>query len=80
MKYTVLKHFRDLQDGGFVYHEGDTFPRDGLSVSEERILELASTSNKRGISLIEIPTKEDVPAPKEAPKKTSAKSKGKKKG
>ena len=83
MKYTVLKHFRDLQDDGYVYHEGDNFPREGLSVSQERIDELSSNGNKRCIPLIaEVKNPEEVSqeAPKETPKKAPAKSRGKKKG
>lgn len=66
MTYKVLKHFTDLQDNNFPYHVGDTFPREGLTVTPERIAELASKANRRGIPLIEeIPEK---PA-KEKPEK-----------
>jgi hypothetical protein len=56
----VIKRFYDLQDGGFCYKEGDTFPRKGLKVSDARLAELSGNRNKRGTPLIEI---------KEAPKK-----------
>lgn len=41
-----------MQDNKHVYHAGDTFPRMGLEVSDERVAELASKSNKRGEILI----------------------------
>lgn len=50
--YKVVRYFRDLQDDNYLYHEGDTFPRDGLSVSEERIKELSSVDNKQHTVLI----------------------------
>lgn len=52
-KYRVIKYFTDLQDGEYPYNAGDTFPRKGLTVSADRIKELSSTANKRGIALIE---------------------------
>ena len=63
MNYKVVEHFTDLQDNGHAYSEGDTFPRKGFSVSDERLAELASANNKRGMVLIEkakkaAPTKE----------------------
>ena len=51
--YKVLLYFEDLQDNRHPYFTGDTFPREGLEVSEERLKELASSENKRGIPLIE---------------------------
>lgn len=50
--YKVVRYFRDLQDDNYLYHEGDTFPREGLSVSEERIKELSSADNKQHTVLI----------------------------
>lgn len=56
--YKVVKYFEDLQDNRHPYNEGDTYPRKGLNVSEERIAELASDKNRRGVSLIaEVVTK-----------------------
>lgn len=52
MQYIVVKDFSDIQDDLHVYHAGDTFPRMGLEVSDERVAELASKSNKRGEILI----------------------------
>ena len=51
--YKVIKYFTDLQDSGYAYHEGDFFPREGFTVSQERINELSSIHNRRGIQLIE---------------------------
>ena len=51
--YRVIKRFTDLQDGNHLYIEGDTFPRDGVTVTEERLVELSTTANRRHIPLIE---------------------------
>ena len=50
--YTVLVRFVDLQDNGFVYNVGDTYPRKGIEPTADRIDELASNRNKRGLPLI----------------------------
>ena len=50
--YKVLEFFHDLQDGGHAYHPGDTFPRDGVKASDERLASLASTNNARNMPLI----------------------------
>ena len=50
--YRVIKAFTDLQDKNHEYNVGDVFPREGLTVSDERIAELASNKNRRGIPLI----------------------------
>lgn len=89
--YKVIKFFTDLQDNKHPYHEGDTFPREGVTVTEERLKELASKKNKRGVALIkevkeevkaeDIPFAEGEPyeaeKPVEAEKKPRAKSKKK---
>lgn len=67
MSYKVLEYFEDLQDYSHPYNPGDEFPRDGLKVSAERLEQLSTTKNLRGIKLIE----------KKAEKKASAKSKKK---
>ena len=51
--YRVIKSFTDLQDNNYAYYVGDTFPRNGVEVGAERIAELASYKNRRGIPLIE---------------------------
>lgn len=52
-KYRVISYFEDLQDGNHPYNVGETFPRKGMTVTADRIKELSSTANKRGIALIE---------------------------
>lgn len=52
MSYVVIHYFTDLKDKNHAYHEGDTFPRDGVSVSEERIFELSTDRNKQKRPLI----------------------------
>ena len=62
--YKVLAYFTDLQDNNHPYDEGDIFPRDGLSVSENRLQELSSTRNRRKIKLIElVEEKQEPPKP-----------------
>ena len=51
--YRVVVAFKDLEDNGHVYKLGDEFPRKNVDVLEERIAELSSTNNKRGVVLIE---------------------------
>ena len=51
--YRVIEYFTDLQDGDYAYNAGDEFPRAGLTVSADRIKELSTGENKRGIALIE---------------------------
>ena len=65
--YKVIKSFTDLQDNNHVYYVGDTFPRNGVDVGDERIEELASDKNLQGVPLIE----EVVEKPKRTRKKKS---------
>lgn len=51
--YRVLRFFRDLQDNNHAYHVGDTFPHDGMTVTEKRLLELSTDKNRRHMPLIE---------------------------
>lgn len=51
--YRVIRFFTDLQDNDYAYNVGDTFPRDGVDVTEERLAELSGSDNKQGIPLIE---------------------------
>lgn len=51
--YKVVEFFTDLQDNNHAYHVGDTFPREGVEVSEDRLKELSTDKNKRGKILIE---------------------------
>lgn len=68
--YKVIKFFRDLQDKNHAYHEGDSFPRMGVKVSEERLVELSTDANRRHTPLI---AKVDVePVGLEEPKEVEA--------
>lgn len=58
--YIVLKHFCDMQDANRPYKEGDTFPRDGMSVLPSRIKELSTNQNRQGCPLI-VEVEEEVP-------------------
>ncbi len=60
--YKVIKFFTDLKDHDHAYRVGDIFPRKGLTVSEERLKELSTDQNKRGIPLIEV-VSENKPEP-----------------
>ena len=52
-EYKAVKFFTDLQDEDHPYEVGDKYPRDGLTVSEERIKELSTPFNIRGEAVIE---------------------------
>lgn len=70
--YRVITFFIDLQDGEHRYNVGDVFPREGHTVSEERIKELSGYKNKRRTPLIELVKDEpkvEEPAPVAAVKK-----------
>ncbi len=72
--YKVIKDFVDLQDCNSPYKVGDVFPRNGKTVTEERLAELAGKENKLGqplIKLVEEPKAEAPAQPVE--KKTAAK-------
>ena len=51
--YKVIRYFTDLQDNDYPYNEGDIFPRDGMTVTKERIDELSSANNKQLRPLIQ---------------------------
>lgn len=65
--YRVIHKFYDLKDNNYAYYVGDTFPRDGVEVGVERVAELASDKNRRGVPLIE----EIAEKPKRTRKKKS---------
>lgn len=58
--YKAIKYFVDLQDNEHPYNAGDTFPRDGLEVSKERIIELSTAINRRKEPLITFVEDDDV--------------------
>lgn len=61
MGYVVIHYFTDLKDKNHPYNEGDIFPREGVSVSNERLFELSTDKNKQKKPLIGfVEEKEDV--------------------
>lgn len=58
--YEVIHYFTDLQDNEYPYNAGDVFPRDGLTVSEERLKELSGSDNKQHKPLIKF-MEEELP-------------------
>lgn len=53
MTFLVVVPFIDLEDGHHMYRKGDIYPREGLNVSDERIMQLLSTQNKAHKSFLE---------------------------
>jgi hypothetical protein len=58
--YKVIHFFTDLHDGGHAYNVGDDFPREGVSVTEGRLAELAGCNNLQRKPLIEEVVEEPV--------------------
>lgn len=52
--YKVISAFADRLDNMRTYHAGDTYPRDGMTVSKARLAELAGSGNRTGHPLIEL--------------------------
>lgn len=50
--YKVIEAFPDAQDNSYIYNVGDTYPRDGVKPSKERISELSGDRNSRQRPLI----------------------------
>ena len=71
--YKVLTYSEDLQDNGHPYHPGDEFPRSGLRVSVDRLMELSGENNRRGSKLIEFVTGKKEEPKAEEPKKAEPK-------
>lgn len=64
--YKVIHFFTDLQDNNYAYKVGDTFPHEGVVVSEQRLAELSSSKNKQEKPLIEkVPDAEAEDIPEE---------------
>ena len=82
MAYKVLTYFEDLQDNSHPYNPGDEFPRSGLRVSMDRVLELSGKDNRRGTQLIELAVEKkaepETVEKKAEPKKTGAAANSKK--
>lgn len=51
--HRVIVDFYDMQDELHAYSAGDSFPRDGLEVSAERLAYLASDKTRLGVPVIE---------------------------
>ena len=81
MHWRVISFFIDLQDGEHPYNVGDAFPREGRTVSEERIKELSTSQNKRKMPLIElVKDPELVKEPEKEPVKEAKKEKNERSG
>lgn len=50
--YRAIAYFTDLQDDNYAYNVGDVFPRNGYKPSKERLEELSSNKNVRGVPVI----------------------------
>jgi hypothetical protein len=78
MSYRVVRFFTDLKDNNHAYHPGDTFPREGMTASDERLKELSSDKNLQHKILIkEVPedVTETVEESEKSPKKSKKRSK-----
>lgn len=74
MLYRATEFFQDKTDGLHKYYAGDTFPREGLTVSEERLAELSSNRNVRRRPVIAAVAEASADAePKKEQKKRSRK-------
>lgn len=81
MRWRVISFFIDLQDGEHPYNVGDAFPREGRTVSEERIKELSTSQNRRKMPLIEaVKEPEPVKEPEKEPKKEVKEEKNERSG
>ena len=80
--YKVITAFSDLQDNNHSYSVGDTYPRNGVVVSEKRLAELASANNRRKTPMIEkvdekkpVEKKAEDKKPEDKPKRATTKKK-----
>ena len=74
--YKVIRYLRDAQDNRRAYNVGDTFPREGMTVSQERINDLVNGNNFQQVPLIAYVPDKDAKKeekPKETTKKESVK-------
>ena len=81
--YKAISYFKDMKDNMHSYNPGDVFPREGLSVSDERIAELSTENNRRGKPVIKLVKErkkaeskaetEDIKIEEEKPKKRGRK-------
>lgn len=72
--YKVIKYFVDLKDGNHAYNVGDAYPREGVTVTDERIAELSGSENRQKTPLIQFvedtPAADDTPAVEDIAKMT----------
>lgn len=59
--YKVLRYFEDIQDEMHPYNIGDTFPREGMDVSADRLAELSTERNLQKTPLIEFVSSVEKP-------------------
>ena len=59
--YKVIRYFEDIQDEMHPYNIGDIFPRDGMSVSADRLDELSTERNLQRTPLIEFVSEVEKP-------------------
>ena len=74
MGYIVISSFKDLEDNEYLYKVGDMYPHNGKDIkeiSEERIDELKTNKNKKGIPLIKLIEIEEKPEEKTEEEDTS---------
>ena len=78
--YRVIRYFTDMQDNNRPYSVGETFPREGLNVTANRITELSTGANLQGVPLIEEVrgAAETADADKAAPVEDEPKKRGRK--
>ena len=73
--WRVIAYFEDLQDNSRPYNPGDAFPREGLSVSPERLKELSGPENLQKRPLIAFEGKaKEIPAEPEKPRSRARKT------
>ena len=59
--YKVIRYFEDIQDAMHPYNTGDIFPREGMSVSADRLAELSTERNLQRTPLIEFVSMDEKP-------------------
>ena len=64
--YKVIYRFADKLDKDYIYEIGNTYPREGVDVTDERLAELASNGNAIGQPIIEEIMEEPVETEEES--------------
>ena len=68
MGYVVIEHFCDMGDNGRSYNVGDSYPRKGFAVADNRLKALAGTENALCRPLIKLVESEKVKTEEESEK------------